>query len=347
MSHASVCIVGAGAIGGYLAVRLARAGHRVTVVARGAQLEAIRRNGLTLIAASGESETIAPTRATADLREAGPQDVVIVAVKAHQLAPLAAGLDAVFHAHTVLVPMQNGIPWWYFQRHGGPFEGRAVTSVDPDGTLARTIDPKRIVGCVVYPATALERPGVVRHVEGNRFPVGELDGNTTVRAQRVSELFIGAGLKSPVLPDIRSEIWLKLWGNLSFNPISAVTGATLAHICRYPHTRALAAGMMREAAAVANELGVTFRVPLEHRIAGAEKVGEHKTSMLQDIEAGRATEIDALLGSVIELARLTGTAVPQLEAVYACAKLRSLVALHAHRETGEKPNPPVAAAMTG
>jgi 2-dehydropantoate 2-reductase len=323
MTTQKICIVGAGAVGGFLAVRLARAGNEVSVIARGPHLAAIRAKGLTMIGAEGERETVTNLFATDTLSDLGPQDIIILAVKAHQLAPIVDELPQLFHDETIIVPMQNGIPYWYFQRHGGSCDGYSVSSVDPDGAIARTIDPQRVIGCVVYPAATVTQPGVVKHIEGNRFPVGELDGRETERVTRLSALFTAAGLKSPVLDNIRSEIWLKLWGNLSFNPISALTHATLADICRFPQGRELAATMMTEAQAVANRLGITFRVPLEKRIAGAEKVGHHKTSMLQDVEAGRAIEIDALLGSVIELGKISCTPTPTLDAIYACVKLLS------------------------
>ena len=217
--------------------------------------------------------------------------------------------------------MQNGIPFWYFHKHGGPHEGQRVQSVDPTGLISAKIPAERILGCVVYPASALIAPGVVKHIEGDRFPIGELDGTVTERAQKVSEAFIKAGFKSPILENIRSEIWLKLWGNLSFNPISSLSHATLVDICQYPLSRELAGNMMIEAQRIANKLGIEFRVPLEKRIRGAEKVGKHKTSMLQDVEAGRAPEIDALVGSVVELGRITNTATPYINAVYALVKL--------------------------
>jgi len=219
------------------------------------------------------------------------------------------------------VTMQNGIPFWYFHKHGGPLEGRQVRSVDAEGRLASLIPPERIIGCVVYPASELVAPGVVRHVEGERFPVGELDGSTSARVQAISDCFTRAGFKAPVLDNIRAEIWLKLWGNLSFNPISALSHATLEGICQYPVSRELAANMMREAETVASRLGISFRVTLEKRIAGAEKVGRHKTSMLMDVEAGRGPEIDALVGSVVELGRFTDTPTPTIDAVYALVKL--------------------------
>ncbi len=316
-----ICVVGAGSIGGYVGVKLALAGEDVTLVARGANLEAIRARGMRLTMSDG-TEYIAPgIKATASLAEAGPQEVVILAMKAHQVAPVATDLHRLLHAETVIVPMQNGIPWWYFQRHGGPFEGRRVAAVDPDGAIMGAIDPARIVGCVVYPACELAAPGVVRHIEGDRFPLGELDGAESPRVTRLAGTFVRAGLKAPVLARIRDEIWLKLWGNLTFNPISALTHSTLVDICRFPPARELAQAMMREAEAVANKLGVAFRVTLDKRIAGAEKVGKHKTSMLQDVEAGRDPEIDALVGAVIELGQLTGVPTPHIDTAYALVKL--------------------------
>ena len=316
-----ICVVGAGSIGGYVGVKLALAGEDVTLIARGANLEAIRARGMRLTMADG-TDYIAPgIKATASLAEAGAQDVVILAMKAHQVAPVVKDLHHLLHDETVIVPMQNGIPWWYFQRHGGPFEGRRIENVDPGGAIASSIDPARIIGCVVYPACELAAPGVVRHIEGDRFPLGELDGTESARVVRLAAGFARAGLKAPVLTAIRAEIWLKLWGNLTFNPISALTHSTLVDICQFPPTRELATAMMREAESVANTLGVAFRVTLEKRIAGAEKVGKHKTSMLQDVEAGRDPEIDALVGAVIELGELTGVPTPHIDAVYALVKL--------------------------
>jgi len=315
------CVVGAGSIGGYVGVKLALAGEDVTLIARGANLEAIRARGMRLTMADG-TDYIAPgIKATASLAEAGAHDVVILGMKAHQVAPIAKDLRHLLHDETVIVPMQNGIPWWYFQRHGGPFEGRRVAAVDPDGAIMAAIDPARVIGCVVYPACELAAPGVVRHIEGDRFPLGELDGAESARVVRLAEAFARAGLKAPVLTAIRAEIWLKLWGNLTFNPISALTHSTLVDICQFPPTRELATAMMREAEQVANKLGVGFRVTLEKRIAGAEKVGKHKTSMLQDVEAGRDPEIDALVGAVIELGVLTGVPTPHIDTAYALVKL--------------------------
>jgi 2-dehydropantoate 2-reductase len=316
-----IAIVGAGAIGGYVGARLSLAGEQVTCLARGATLDAICNRGIRLMLSDGTELVARDVQATADYTAAGPHDLVIIAVKAHQMEAVAGDVPKLLGPETVVVTMQNGIPYWYFHRHGGRFEGRGVEAVDPSGLCLRHIPPARIVGCVVYPASALEAPGVIRHIEGDRFPVGELDGSSSPRVCAVSECFTRAGFKAPVLDNIRAEIWLKLWGNLTFNPISALTRATLVDICQYPPTRKLAAAMMAEAESVANKLGITFRVPIERRIAGAERVGKHKTSMLHDLEAGRIMETDALLGSVLELARMTETAVPTIAAVHALTKL--------------------------
>ena len=323
-----VAVIGAGAIGGLVGARLAKAGEDVTFLVRGANLETIAAHGIKLIEKDGTEHVERNVRATEDYSRAGLQDVVVLAVKANQVDAVASKVPLLFGPETVVVTMQNGIPFWYFHRQAGPLEGRQVLSVDPTGRLIESIPAERLIGCVVYPASDLVAPGVVRHVEGNRLPLGELDGSRSERVQRVAASFERAGFKSPVLDDIRSEIWLKLWGNLTFNPISGLTHATLLDICQDKLSRGLAADMMREAQAVAHKLGITFRVSLDKRIEGAEKVGRHKTSMLQDIEAGRAPEIDALVGSVAELARLTDTPTPHIDAVYALVKLlaRSMAA---------------------
>jgi 2-dehydropantoate 2-reductase len=316
-----IAIIGVGAIGGYVGVRLALAGEDVTFIARGANLEALRSRGIRLVASDGSEQTVAPVKATNDYAAAGPQDVVILAMKAHQVEAVARDVPALFGPDTMVVPMQNGIPYWYFHRYPGALAGTRVKSVDPSGVISEHIPCERVIGCVVYPAAELLSPGVVKHVEGNRFPVGEPDGTASERIALLSECFTKAGLQAPVLSDIRAEIWLKLWGNLTFNPISALSRATLAGICQYPPSRAIAAAMMTEAQSVAGKLGITFRVSLEKRIVGAERVGHHKTSMLQDVEAARTLEIDALLGSVVELARLTDTPTPHIDTVYALTKL--------------------------
>jgi 2-dehydropantoate 2-reductase len=315
-----ICVVGAGAIGGYLAVRLAAVGEQVSVVIRGANLAAVRAQGMKLINADG-TEQVAQLTATDDMAELGVQDVVILGMKAHQVAPVVPQLQGLIGPQTLVVTAQNGIPWWYFFKHGGPYEGTRIEAVDPGGVISSGLPVDRTLGCIIYPAAELEAPGVIRVIEGNRFPLGEIDGADTERVRNLAAVFRNAGFKTPVLSDIRSEIWLKLWGNLSFNPISALTHATLEDICRFPPTRALAADMMREAQAIGEKLGVPFKVSLEKRIAGAEAVGAHKTSMLQDVESGRVLELDALVKSVIELGRITSTPTPTIEHVYALAAL--------------------------
>jgi 2-dehydropantoate 2-reductase len=316
-----IAIVGAGAIGGYLGTRLAAAGTEITFIARGANLQAIRGQGMKLILEDGSEVLARGVRAYEKPSEAGAHDAVLLTVKAHQVSAIAPELHYLLHEQTGIVTMQNGIPWWYFQKHGGQFDGTPVAAADPGGVIARHVDPARIIGCVVYPAANLVAPGVVQLVEGNRFSLGEPDGATTPRLQAIAATLIAAGFKAPITSEIRSEIWLKLWGNSSFNPISALTHATLVDICQFALTRDLAAQMMREAEAIATKLGITFKVGIDRRIAGAEKVGAHKTSMLQDVEQGRAIEIEALVGSVVELGRLTGTPTPHISAVYACASL--------------------------
>ncbi|MDQ0085216.1 MULTISPECIES: 2-dehydropantoate 2-reductase [Variovorax] len=316
-----IAIIGAGAIGGLVGAKLALAGEDVTFIVRGANLDAIGKNGIKLISAEGEEQVARNVKATDRYDEAGPQDIVVLAMKAHQVEAVANDVPKLFGPETVVVTMQNGIPYWYFHQHGGALAGTPVRSVDPSGLVATKIPAQRVIGCVVYPASELIAPGVVKHIEGDRFPVGELDGSASERVNRVSACFTGAGFKAPVLDNIRSEIWLKLWGNLTFNPISSLSHSTLVDICQYPPSRELAAAMMREAQAVAHKLGIEFRVTLEKRIAGAEKVGKHKTSMLQDVEAGRAPEIDALVGAVVELARLTETPTPHIDTVYSLVKL--------------------------
>src|ERR1700694_1583260 len=302
-----VAVIGAGAMGGRLAVRLALSHQSITVVDQGAHLEAIQSNGLKLVRADGAEEVAKDLRAVASCADAGPQDLVFLALKTYDVEAVAPQMRALFAADTIVVPIQNGLPWWYFQNFVGPHAGYRLKTADPNGVIEQNIESRRIIGCVVYPAGEIIAPGVVKLLEGDRFPVGELDGVESERVKHVSPVLISAGLRAPVLTYIRSEIWLKLWGNRSFNPISALTHATLVDICQEPATRELAADMMREAQSVAEKLGVTFRVPLEKRIEGAAKVGKHKTSTLQDVEAGRPVEVDALIGSVIEGGGVNGS----------------------------------------
>ncbi|MBP6337441.1 MAG: 2-dehydropantoate 2-reductase [Vitreoscilla sp.] len=314
-------IVGAGAIGGYLGAKLALAGEDVTFIARNRNLEAINAQGFKLINEDGSEQVTRNVRAVQHMAEAGVQDVVLITLKAHQLCEVVNTLPALFGPDTLVVSMINGVPWWYFHKLGGEFDGRALGSLDPDGAIARAIAPERIIGSVVYPAAELLAPGVVKVVEGNRFTLGELDGSRSERTSALSQVMMKAGFKAPVSKDIRSEIWVKLWGNLCFNPISALSHATLEDICRYPATRALAAAMMAEAQAVAERLGVQFKISIEQRIAGAEAVGAHKTSMLQDVERGRALELQALVGAVLELGQITSVATPHIAAIHAVTAL--------------------------
>jgi 2-dehydropantoate 2-reductase len=315
-----ICVVGAGAIGGLLAARLAKVGHDITVIARGPHLAAIRERGLRLIEEDG-SEFTCHCKATASLQEAGIQDLVILGMKAHQVAAIVVELHATYHDDTMVVTAQNGIPWWYFNKHGGVHEGRVLESVDPGGVISANLPIDRVIGSVVYPAAEVIEPGVIQHSEGNRFSIAEIDNSDTARVRQLSETLREAGFKAPVLSDIRSEIWTKLWGNVSLNPLSALTHATLVDICEFPLTRTLLSDMMTEAQQVAESLGIRFKVSLEKRIAGAQAVGKHKTSMLQDVEAGRPLEIEALVGAIVELGRITGIATPHVDAIYAATSL--------------------------
>ncbi len=316
-----IAVVGAGAIGGFLGARLSLAGHDVTFIARNKNLAAISQGGFRLIEADGREQHATAARAVADGAEAGTQDAVLLTVKAHQVRDVLPSMQGLIGPETSVVTMINGLPWWYFHRLPGPFENRTLESVDPGGVIAAAIAPQRVIGSVVYAATELVEPGLVRVIEGNRFTLGEPDGTRSPRIGALSEALMGAGFKAPVSKDIRAEIWLKLWGNVSFNPVSALTHATLEGICRDPGGRAAVEAMMKEAQAVAGQLGVAFKISIEQRIAGAEAVGAHKTSMLQDVEHGRALELEALVGSVVELGRITGTPTPAIDAVYGIAGL--------------------------
>ncbi|MFZ6638907.1 2-dehydropantoate 2-reductase [Undibacterium sp. TC4M20W] len=315
-----IAVVGAGAIGGYLAVKLAQAGHEVSVVIRGANLQAVRENGMKLIMDDG-SEHVANIFASDRIADLPVQDVVILGMKAHQVAAVAADIPALLGPESIVVTAQNGVPWWYFQKHGGDYEGRRVEAVDPGGVVTAHIDINKVIGCIIYPACEIIAPGVIKHIEGNRFSLGEIDGSDTPRIRELADALRQAGFKTPISSDIRSEIWLKLWGNLSFNPISALTHATLVDICEFAPVRELVARMMREGQAIGEKLGVNFKVSIDKRIAGAAAVGKHKTSMLQDIEAGRPIELEALVGTVIEMGRITDTPTPNIEAVYALTAL--------------------------
>ena len=312
-------VVGAGATGAFLGAHLARAGADVTLVARGAHLAAMRERGVEVQADAGGF--VAHPPCTDDLSVVGEADAVFLTLKAHSLTDMAPRLGPLLGPDTAVVTAQNGIPWWYFERHGGPLDGTRLETVDPGGVIAANIAARRVVGCVVYPATAIVAPGVIRHIEGNRFSLGELDGASTDRCRAIAAALIKGGLKAPVRPRIREEIWLKLLGNVCFNPLSALTRATMVQIATDTVMRPVARALMEEADSVARALGIELAIGVEQRLAGAEKVGAHKTSMLQDVEAGRPLEIESLIGAVLEIGGRLGLALPHLETVYASVRL--------------------------
>lgn len=312
-------ILGAGAIGGFLGGRMARAGEDVVLIARGAHLEAMRHNGLRIV--EGDEEFTVRLECTDDFAVLGSVDAVFLTVKAHGLPPIVERLSTALGDQTAIVSAQNGIPWWYFQRHGGELEGIHLESVDPGGIIGRTLDPRRVIGCAVYPAANLIAPGVIVHVEGDRFSLGELDGKESQRCVQISHALTTAGLKAPVQTKIRDEIWVKLLGNAVFNPMSALTRATLVGIAGNPMAEPVVRAAMEEVDAVARRVGIEIPVSIDRRIRGAARVGAHKTSMLQDLESGRPLEIDALVGSVVELADRLDVPVPHLQTLYTCVKL--------------------------
>ena len=320
-----ICIFGAGAIGGYMAVKLVQAGVDVSIVARGPHLAAIQSRGLTLLEEGADPVTV-PVRASANAADLGVQDYVIVTLKAHSVPPVVGAMQPLIGPDTTIVSGVNGVPWWYFHKIGGPLEGTRLRSVDPGDVQWNGFGPDRVLGCVVYPAAEVSEPGVIRHIEGNRFSLGEPDGSKSDRANALSQVLQSAGLKAPVRPRLRDELWVKLWGNLSFNPISALTHATLDVLCTDPGTRDVARRMMIEAQAVAEKLGVSFPIDVDRRIEGGAAVGAHRTSMLQDLDAGRPMEIDALVASVQELGRITETPTPTIDTVLALVALRGRVA---------------------
>ncbi len=320
-----ICIFGAGAIGGYMGAKLAQAGAEVSLVARGPHLAAIKDKGLTLAEADRDPVTV-KINASENPADLGPQDYVIVTLKAHSVPAVVPKMQPLIGRNTTIVSGVNGVPWWYFHKIGTDLEGTRLESVDPDNTQWDGFGPDRVLGCVVYPAAEVSKPGTIKHIEGNRFSLGEPDGSKSERAVALSQALSAAGLKAPVRPRLRDEIWVKLWGNLSFNPISALTHATLDVLCTDSGTRAVAKGMMLEAQEIAEKLGVKFPIDVERRIDGGAAVGSHRTSMLQDLDAGRPMEIDALIGSVQELGHLTKTPTPTIDTVLALIRLRARTA---------------------
>jgi len=300
---------------------LARSGEDVTLIARGAHLRAMQERGVRVRGSLGEFE--ARPAATDDPSSVGPVDVVLLTLKAHSLTEMAPRLAPLIATETCVVSAQNGIPWWYFYRHPGEWEGTQLETIDPGGVINTSIDPSRVIGCVVYPSTVIIEPGVIEHIEGTRFAIGEPDGSKSERCRRIADAFIKAGLRCPIRTDIRHDMWVKLMGSVAFNPISALTRGTLAEIVQCAETRELAAAIMGEAESVARRLGVEIGISIEQRLEGAEKVGHHKTSMLQDVETGRPPELEAIVGAVVELGNKMGLSLPCTEAVYACVKLLS------------------------
>lgn len=320
-----ICVFGAGAIGGFIGAKLAEKGEaEVSLVARGAHLAAMRENGLTVHSKAGDFNV--KVTATDDVAALGPQDYVLLSLKAHSVPGALDGLKPLLGPDTAVVTAQNGVPWWYFYKHGGVHEGRRIEAVDPGGAIWEALGPERAIGSVVYIAAEIEAPGVIRHVEYDRLPVGEPSGEKTERLQALSSVLVNAGIRSPIRPDIRNDIWVKLWGNLSFNPISALTGGTLGEIAGDPGTCAVVRTMMAEAETIANALGIVFPIDIDKRIAGAASVGAHKTSMLQDLELGRPMEIDALVTAVQEFGRMTGTPTPAIDLVLALVRQRARLA---------------------
>lgn len=318
------CIYGAGAIGGYLGAELALSGNQVTLIARGPHLEAIQKNGLTLVK-EGESKTV-DVSCTDDPTEAGPQDYVIITLKAHSVSGIVEQMLPLLGPDTPVVTAQNGIPWWYFHKLQGSWEGHQLESADPGGKIWKTLGPERAIGCVVYPSCEIVEPGVIRHVQGKRFMLGEPDGTRSDRIMALSEAWIPSGLKAPVRTKIRDDIWLKLWGNVSFNPVSVLTLATLEQITAHEGVRGVIRNMMTEAQSVAAQLGVQFPVDVDKRIGWAADVGAHKTSMLQDLEMSRPMEIDALVSTVAEMGRLVDVPTPTIDVVLSLVRLRAQMA---------------------
>ncbi|MFZ3599683.1 2-dehydropantoate 2-reductase [Streptomyces sp. BH104] len=314
-----IAVVGAGAIGAYVGAALHRGGAEVHLVARRDHLRAIQSEGVRVLSPRGDFT--ARPHATDDPNEIGPVDYVFLGLKAHSYPSCGSLVAPLLGEHTALVAGQNGMPWWYFHRLTGPYEGRRIEAVDPGGATSKVLPPERAIGCVVYPATVIESPGVIRHLEGTRFSIGEPDGSVSRRCTDLSEAMVAGGLKCPVEPNLRDDIWIKLMGNAAFNPISALTRATMADMCRHPQTRAMVGHVMEEILDIAARVGSTPEISIEKRLRGAEGVGAHKTSMLQDLEAGKQLELDAIVTAVVEMADITGAEAPTLRAIHAATDL--------------------------
>jgi 2-dehydropantoate 2-reductase len=314
-----IAVVGAGAIGAYWGAALHRGGAEVHLIARGKHLEAMRSDGVRVLSARGDFT--ATPHATDDPAEIGPVDYIFLGLKAYSYASCGPLIAPLLADHTAVVAAQNGIPWWYFYKLAGRYEGRRIEAVDPGGATSAVLPPERAIGCVVYPATEIESPGVIRHLEGTRFSIGEPSGEISERCTRLSDAMIAGGLKSPVEPDLRQDIWIKLMGNAVFNPLSALTRATMAGMCQHPGTRRMVIQSMEEILEIAARVGCEPDMTVERRLRGAEKVGNHKTSMLIDLEKGKPLELDAIVAAVVEMADITGVEAPTLRAIYAAADL--------------------------
>ena len=314
-----IAIVGAGAIGAFLGAKLALAGEDVYLIARGPHLKAMQANGVRVRSPEGNFE--AHPTVTHDYESIGPVEYVFLTVKAHSLTAIAPSLAPLLGPDTAVVSAQNGIPWWYFMGQGGPFDGSSIESIDPGGVIAHAIDSSRVIGCVVYPSTVIVEPGVIEHIEGNRFSIGELDGTSSERCKRLAASLISAGLRAPIRGHIRHDMWIKLLGNVVFNPMSALTGATLVEMATHPESSDIVRAVMAEADAVAEGLGVRLPLTIDQRMDGARKVGTHRTSMLQDLEAGRPMELESVVGVVIELGEKLGLSMPHTKTLYSCARL--------------------------
>ncbi|MBT98127.1 MAG: 2-dehydropantoate 2-reductase [Dehalococcoidia bacterium] len=318
-----IAIVGAGAIGAFLGAKMSLAGDDVYLIARGAHLQAMQANGVRVKSPEGDFE--AHPTATDDYESVGPVDFVFLTVKGHSLTDITPKLGPLLGPETAVVSAQNGIPWWYFQEHGGPLDGTSIESVDPGGVIAAAIDPSRVIGCIIYPSTVITKPGEIEHIEGNRFSIGELDGTSSDRCKSLAAALISAGLKAPIRSRIRHDLWVKLLGNVVFNPMSALTGATLEEMATHPESGAIARAVMVEVDELAEALGVRLPLTIDQRMDGARKVGAHKTSMLQDLESGRPMELESVVGVVIELGEKLGLPMPHTRTLYSCTKLLSQV----------------------
>ena len=314
-----VLIVGAGAVGAYIGARLTLIGVDVTLVARGPQLEAIRERGVQVQSATGDFQ--ARPKICATLAEVGPVDVAFLGVKAHSLPQLAPQMKAVLAPNTIVVSTQNGVPWWFFENFAGDWNGLRLERVDPGGLISAAIEARRVIGSIVYFSTEVTAPGIIRHIEGNRISLGEPDGTRSERLRQIADALVTSGLRAPITAHIRNEIWVKLLGNVAFNPLSALTGATLGQMVRDPDVSNLTREIMREAQAVAARLGLDLPISIEQRMEGAKKVGEHKTSMLQDLEAHRPLELEAIVGAIVELGQRIGVPMPHTRTIYSATKL--------------------------